>query len=164
MKVLWLLDSMEDQVPVQDPAGDLPDHCTAKIVGSLGEALFDLAHDRQSFAACIVQLPMEDDAAVILEELLRAQPGLPVLFLRERGPATEAVQLLKLGAWHYFDAIPDQDDFARVLDSLPSPQPSPPHLPARLAFIVGRRQCRHAADYRHGRITRRPAVHCFDLW
>ncbi|HEX4232306.1 MAG TPA: sigma-54 dependent transcriptional regulator [Bryobacteraceae bacterium] len=124
MKVLWLIDSIEDQGPVQDPVGILPDNCIAKIVGSLSEALYDLAHERQPFDACVVRLPLEDDAVTVLEELLRAKPGLPVLFLREQGPATEAVQLLKLGASHYFGANPDQEEFARVLESLPTPQPS----------------------------------------
>lgn len=123
MKVLWLIDSIDNEAPVQDPAGILPDDCSAKMVGSLDEALYDLVHE-QPFAACVVRLPLEeDDPATILEQLLRAKPGLPVLFLHEQGPATEAVQLLKLGAWHYFDAVPDQEEFGRVLDSLPASQP-----------------------------------------
>jgi DNA-binding NtrC family response regulator len=124
MKVLWLIDSIDDEAPVQDPAGIIPDHWSAKIVGSLGEALYDLAHERQPFNACVVRLPLEENPTTVLEELLRAKPGLPILFLRQQGPATEAVQLLKLGAWHYFDADPDQDEFARVLEGLPTPQPA----------------------------------------
>ena len=140
MKVLWLINSIDGRSPddeagengrgigraryaFEDPAGILPYDSSAKIVGSLDEALFDLLHDRQPITACAVSLPLEeDDPATVLEQLLSAKPGLPVLFLREQGSATEAVQLLKLGAWHYFDSIPDQEEFGRVLDGLPAAQ------------------------------------------
>lgn len=124
MKVLWIIDSPEEQESAPLPAGILPDCCTAKIVGSLSEAVYDLAHEREHFDACLVCLPLEEPASVILEELMRANAGLPVLFLHQFGSATEAVQLLKLGAVHYFDSIPEQDEFARVLESLPATEPA----------------------------------------
>lgn len=74
--------------------------------------------DRQSLsilaaarpAGVIVALPFEDlDPAVALAALREMQPGLPVAFFREAGPASEAVRLLRLGANEYFDTVEDAE-------------------------------------------------------
>src|SRR6186713_2791781 len=53
----------------------------------------------------LISLPFagEDSPEDLLEHVRRAQPGLPVAFFRENGPAQEAIRLLRLGADEYFD-------------------------------------------------------------
>ena len=53
----------------------------------------------------LISLPFagEDSPEDLLEHVRRAQPGLPVAFFRENGPAREAIRLLRLGADEYFD-------------------------------------------------------------
>jgi len=74
--------------------------------------------DRQSLsilaatrpAGVVVTLPFDDhDPATLLSINREMQPGLPVAFLREAGPASEAVRLLRLGACEYFDFVADAE-------------------------------------------------------
>ena len=80
-------------------------------------------HDRQSLSiltaarplGVIVALPFEDlDPAVVLATVREMQPGLPLAFLRERGPASEAVRMLRLGASEYFDTAADAEAWVPV--------------------------------------------------
>jgi len=123
MKILWLTDSA--QAP--DPAQLLSGAHTWQVTHSLGEALFELEQERDAFHACLVCLPLaEDDPAAVVEELLRVKRSLPILFIREPGATAEAVQLLQLGAYHYFDKCPEKSLLADVLDKLSTRQQTPP--------------------------------------
>ncbi|MBM3764332.1 MAG: sigma-54-dependent Fis family transcriptional regulator [Acidobacteria bacterium] len=74
--------------------------------------------DRQSLsilaaarpAGVVVALPFDDhDPATLLSIIRDMHPDLPVAFLREAGPASEAVRLLRLGACEYFDVVADAE-------------------------------------------------------
>ena len=55
-------------------------------------------------AGALISLPFAgEEPAALLDAVQRVHPGLPVAFLRENGPAHEAVRLLRLGAAEYFD-------------------------------------------------------------
>jgi DNA-binding NtrC family response regulator len=115
MKILWLADSAR----APDPAQLLPAGHVWQVTQSLGEALFELEQERDAFGASIVCLPLsEDDPCAVLEEMLRVKQSLAVLFMRESGTAAEAVQLLKLGANHYFERIPDRNTLGDFLAKL----------------------------------------------
>jgi DNA-binding NtrC family response regulator len=117
MKILWLAESAAAPEPAQLLSGT---H-TWQATQSLGEALFELEQERDAFEACIVCLPLsEDDAAVVLEEMLRVKRSLPILFMRDSGTAAEAVQLLQLGAYHYFDRYPEKAAMTDFLAKLSS--------------------------------------------
>ncbi len=121
MKILWLADSAS----APEAAQLLPPGYACQATQSLGEALFELEREPEAFAASIVYLPLaEDDPAAVIEELLRVKRSLPVILIRDSGTAPEAVQLLKLGAHHYFDRLPEKNDFAQFLAALSSHQHS----------------------------------------
>ncbi len=107
---------------------------------SLGEAILHSRDKQASHSVCIVCLPLEHAAPpVILETLIRHFPRLPVIFVRRGGTAAEAVQVLKQGAFHYFDQLPDQVALSAVLGTLPrSPEESSDHLqPAWRRKLIG---------------------------
>jgi len=56
-------------------------------------------------AGVLIMLPFAgaEPPEELLESVRRMHPGLPVAFLRENGPAREAIRLLRLGADEYFD-------------------------------------------------------------
>ena len=57
-------------------------------------------------AGALISLPFAgEEPAALLDAVQRVHPGLPVAFLRENGPANEAVRLLRLGAAEYFDDV-----------------------------------------------------------
>lgn len=115
MKILWLADSAS----APEPAQLLPTEYACQATQSLGEALFELEQEREAFGACIVYLPLaEDDPGAVIEETLRVKRSLPVILIRDSGTAAEAVQLLKLGAHHYFDRVPEKNAFAQFLAGL----------------------------------------------
>jgi DNA-binding NtrC family response regulator len=62
----------------------------------------------------LISLPFagEDSPEDLLEHVRRAQPGMPVAFFRENGPAQEAIRLLRLGADEYFDDAGSADSWA----------------------------------------------------
>ena len=89
-------------------------------VESLGEAIFQTRGRQGWFHACVVCLPFDDiEPSALLETFVRHFPRLPVTFIRPGGTAAEAVQLLKQGAFHYFDQLPDQVALGAVLGSVP---------------------------------------------
>jgi DNA-binding NtrC family response regulator len=121
MKLLWLSDSASAPNPEELLA---PDY-TWESTRSLGEALLELEQDREAFAACVICLPLtEDDPGAALEEAHRVKPSLPVLFIHESGTASEAVQLLKCGACHYFDSPPAKNEFLAFLAGVHSAEPA----------------------------------------
>jgi len=123
MKILWLADS----ALAPDPAQLLSGAHAWQVTQSLGEALFELEQERDAFEACIVCLPLiEDDAGVVVEEMLRVKRSLPILCIRDSGTAAEAVQLLQLGAYHYFDRYPERNSLAEFLAKLSARQCGPP--------------------------------------
>lgn len=114
MKILWLADLAHDN-PSQLIYG-----YSCKLAGSLGEALFDLQQERDKFDACIVRLPLtEDNPTAVLDGLRRLAPTMPIVFIHDGGPVDEAVQLVKLGAYHYFDHVPERALLADLLGGLP---------------------------------------------
>ncbi|HEX3685864.1 MAG TPA: sigma-54 dependent transcriptional regulator [Bryobacteraceae bacterium] len=122
MKILWLADS----TLAPDPAQLLSGAQEWQVTRSLGEALFELEQERDAFEVGIVCLPLtEDDAGVVVEEMLRVKRSLPILFIRESGTAAEAVQLLQLGAYHYFDRYPEKGSFTDFLARLSARQGGP---------------------------------------
>lgn len=115
MKILWLADS----ALAPEPAQLLPSGYSWQATQSLGEALFELEQEREAFGACVVYLPLaDDDPVAVIEEMLRVKRSLPVIAIRNSGSAAEAVQLLKLGAHHYFDQCPPKDLFSDFLSGL----------------------------------------------
>lgn len=55
-------------------------------------------------AGALISLPFAgEEPPALLDAVRQVHPGLPVAFLRENGPAHEAVRLLRLGAADYFD-------------------------------------------------------------
>lgn len=127
MKILWLADSAS----VPNPEDLLAPAHAWQFTRSLGEALFELEQDRDSFAACIIYLPLiEDDPCAALEEVLRVKASLPVVFINAEGSAPEAVQLLKSGACHYFDCHPAKDEFLAFLAGVLHAEPPLPESPA----------------------------------
>lgn len=55
-------------------------------------------------AGVLIHLPFpEHDAVLLLDEVRRFFPGIPVAFLHPGGPVAEAVRLIRLGADDYFD-------------------------------------------------------------
>ncbi len=55
-------------------------------------------------AGALISLPFAgEEPPALLDAVRQVHPGLPVAFLRENGPAHEAVRLLRLGAAEYFD-------------------------------------------------------------
>lgn len=68
-------------------------------------------------AGALISLPFAgEEPAALLDAVQRVHPGLPVAFLRENGPAHEAVRLLRLGAAEYFDDVASAGAWApRVL-------------------------------------------------
>jgi len=80
----------------------------------------------------LLSLPMEGlEPEWLFDEVRRFHPGIPVAFLRENGPAREAVRLLRLGAEEYFD---DAEAAARWRPRVVTAMP--PTEPWR-AFLVG---------------------------
>ena len=84
-------------------------------------------------AAILITLPFETNQTPesLLAQAQSLQPGIPVAFYRENGPANEAIRLIRLGAAEYFDD----------LASAHSWQPRPPQIentnePWR-AFLIG---------------------------
>jgi DNA-binding NtrC family response regulator len=118
-KVLWLADTCA----TQDLWRVLPAGWSGEKADSVGEAVFQHREKQSTFLACLVYLPLQDSQpSEILETLLRYFPRVPVIFVRWGGAAAEAVQLLKLGAFHYFDQIPDQAALSVVLSTIPRSQ------------------------------------------
>ena len=58
--------------------------------------------------------------------MLRVKRSLPILFMRDTGTAAEAVQLLQLGAYHYFDRYPEKGSLTDFLARLSGRQSTPP--------------------------------------
>lgn len=121
MKILWLADS-----PLApNPARMMPAEYSCQPTQSLGEALFELEQEREAFGAAIVFLPLaEDDPSTVVEEMLRVKRSLSIIAIRDSGTAAEAVQLLRMGAHHYFDQVPAPDALTRFLAGLSCHQPS----------------------------------------
>jgi DNA-binding NtrC family response regulator len=124
MKILWLADSAS----APDPDGLLNPHYAWQATASLGEALFELEQDRETFHACLICLPLsEDEPRAAVEEMHRVKSSLPIVFLHESGNAAEAVELLRAGAQQYFDRHPSRDALRAFLSSVQSktlePQP-----------------------------------------
>lgn len=70
-------------------------------------------------AGVLISLPFSGEAPeALLDRVQRSHPHLPVAFLRENGPAREALRLLRLGASDYFDAA---EDAAAWTPSAPPP-------------------------------------------
>lgn len=112
MKILWLAESALAPAPERLIPAEYAWECTH----SLGEALFELEQDPEAFGACVVYLPLpEDDAGAVVEEMLRVKRSLPIIAIRDSGTAAEAVQLLRLGAHHYFDRCPEANTFSEFL-------------------------------------------------
>jgi DNA-binding NtrC family response regulator len=89
-------------------------------VESVGEAVLHSRDRQPSFAAGIVCLPFQNiDPSETLATIIRHFPRLPVIFVRPGGSASEAVHLLKHGAFHYFDQIPDQPALRALLETIP---------------------------------------------
>jgi DNA-binding NtrC family response regulator len=115
MKILWLADSAS----APDPEELLAPDYAWQATGSLGEALFELEQDREAFSACLICLPLaEDDPRTALEEMQRVKSSLPILFMHHSGSAAEAVELLKAGAYHYFDRSPGRDALLTFLSNV----------------------------------------------
>lgn len=113
-----LLVADADYVPALESA--FPSGWLSKQVESVAEAVFHSRDKQGFFSTCMVCLPLESaDPSLVLETLLRHFPRLPVIFIRQGGTAGEAVQLLKQGAFHYFDQVPDQSALCTVLGGLP---------------------------------------------
>jgi DNA-binding NtrC family response regulator len=76
-------------------------------------------------AGVLIVLPFEDQPAEhALEAVRHMQPGVPVAFYREQGPASEAVRLLRLGADEYFDCLSDAESWRPekpIRDTAPEP-------------------------------------------
>jgi DNA-binding NtrC family response regulator len=71
-----------------------------------------------SYDAVVAALPMEDwTGEELLEEISRVNAMVPVILRDREGSMTEAVRLVKLGAYHYFGAQLHQDDLSRVVES-----------------------------------------------
>ncbi|MFN7919281.1 MAG: sigma-54 dependent transcriptional regulator [Bryobacteraceae bacterium] len=86
-----------------------------------GEILWEAVSDgweavnraRNLYGAALVELPLENWAGeAILDELLRADPGLPCIFL---GPLAEAPKLVRLGA---FACLPDTAPVAEIRNAV----------------------------------------------
>lgn len=98
----------------------LPERWKWFAVESVGEAVLHSLDRQPSFAACVVGLPLQGiEPSEALSTIVRHFPRLPVIFVRPGGTASEAVHLLKLGAFHYFDQIPDRPALNAVLATLP---------------------------------------------
>ena len=135
-KLLWLADTM----PAESPGRLLPAAWTWERAESLGDAIFNNRDKQSTFSACLVYLPLQDSQpSEILATLLRYFPRLPIIFVRPVGTTAEAVQLLKLGAFHYFEQTPDQPSLSAVLSDIPrSPEQLEEHLqPAWRRKLVG---------------------------
>jgi DNA-binding NtrC family response regulator len=71
-----------------------------------------------SYDAVVAALPMEDwTGEELLEEIGRVNAMVPVVLRDREGSMTEAVRLVKLGAYHYFGAQFHQEDLSRVVES-----------------------------------------------
>jgi DNA-binding NtrC family response regulator len=118
----------------------LPEKWTWFTVESIGEAVLHSRNRHPLFAACVICLPLQTmEASDALATMIRHSPRLPVIFVRHGGTTSEAVQLLKKGAFHYFDQSPDQPALSTVLGTLPNP-PGPgtdPLQPAWRRKLVG---------------------------
>lgn len=101
MNILWLSDSGAP------PAFPFPD-CNWQIIESLSEVLFELQNEKDAASLCVVQLPYtEEKPEEALYRLHLAKKDLPVIFVHPSGSASEAVDLVKAGAYDYFDRMPD---------------------------------------------------------
>ncbi len=102
MNLLWLSDSAPEH---PCPA---PHNCACQVSGSLSELLFAVHQNGDSAALCIIQLPSgENTADEILYRLRLVKKDMAVVFIHPGGSATEAVDLVKAGAYDYFDRIPE---------------------------------------------------------
>ena len=101
MNILWLSDSDST------PSFSVPD-CNWHVSDSLSEALFELQNQTGTGSLCVIQLPYtEERPEEALYRLRLAKKDLPVVFVHPCGSASEAVDLIKAGAYDYFDRIPD---------------------------------------------------------
>ena len=101
MKILWLSES--GSTP---PFAGL--HCNWQVSESLSEALFELQTNAETNSLCIIELPyIEETPEEALYRLRLAKNDLPVVFVHSSGSASEAVDLIKAGAYDYFDHMPD---------------------------------------------------------
>lgn len=119
MNILWVSDSNTA------PCYRVPD-CTFQVVESLSEALFEFHKDNSGVSLCIMQLPYaEEKPEEALYRLRLAKNDLPVVFVHPGGSAAEAVDLIKAGAYDYFDHAPEipalQALIERVRDMHSSP-------------------------------------------
>jgi DNA-binding NtrC family response regulator len=69
------------------------------------QSLAFLAATRPAGALISLPFPGEQGPEALLDVVQGLHPGMPVAFLRENGPAHEAIRLLRLGAAEYFDDI-----------------------------------------------------------
>lgn len=80
----------------------------------------------------LISLPFPGETPeALLDRVQECHPRLPVAFLRDNGPAREAVRLLRLGAADYFDAAADAEAWTPAV-----PAPLETNEPWR-AFLVG---------------------------
>lgn len=112
MNILWLSDSGSR------PSFPIPD-CNWLIRESLSEALFELQELTEADSLCVIQLPYTDEKPEeALYRLRLAKKDLPVVFAHPCGSASEAVDLIKAGAYHYFDRIPDLDVMGALIQKV----------------------------------------------
>jgi DNA-binding NtrC family response regulator len=122
-------------------------------VGSAAEGIQLLLS--QDFDVVLVSLPLADcadyiDAASLLEELQRAQPGAPVVLHAPGATATEVVRLIRLGAFHVYthgdsasllflaaNSKWDGESQGSPLESVESSGPSPESESSWRRFLVG---------------------------
>lgn len=128
----------------------IPSRWQLQKAETVTEAIFH-GNDRQNvLSVCIVGLPLEDTVpALLLGALIKHFPRLPIIFVRHNGNATEAVQLLKQGAFHYFDHIPNRDAMSEMLGSIPqiSALNQDPSQPAWRRKLIGNsRAMQNVAD------------------
>lgn len=101
MNILWLSDSGSA------PSFAVPD-CNWHLSASLSEALFELQSQPEADSLCFIQLPYaEEKPEEALYRLRLANKDLPVVFVHSCGSASQAVDLIKAGAYDYFDYMPD---------------------------------------------------------
>lgn len=112
MNILWVSESGSG------PSFASPDW-NWHVSESLSEALFELQTNAETDPLCIIELPYtEERPEEALYRLRVAKKDLLVVFVHPCGSATEAVDLIKAGAYDYFDHMPEAEAIRKLIQKV----------------------------------------------
>lgn len=115
MRILWIGSPLDDA-----GRAELTSNSNLRLqIDFFPDALQALSAALTSqFDVAVISVPIEGwTAENVLESLLKAQPGLPVLVRDEMSDLDRAIRLTRLGAFHYLDGATSPSSLTALLDA-----------------------------------------------